>query len=96
MTIASNSTNSLIIKKTSYGTIVLWGLVFFFLLLLRDSYSVGINKYIFLGITCVCALYMKTSDLIYLFYIVKLLGYNNFSNLPLMTFTILRSISQVF
>lgn len=67
MVMASNTMNSLQKTKRTYGSLILWALIIFFLLFLRDAYSVGINKYIFLGITCVCAFYMKTSDLIYLY-----------------------------
>ena len=67
MIVASNTTNSLQKRKQSYRSLIFWAAVFFVLLLLRDTYSVGINKYIFLGIACVCALYMKTKDLIYLY-----------------------------
>ena len=67
MVMASNTMNSLQKTKKTYGSLILWALIIFFLLFLRDAYSVGINKYIFLGITCVCVFYMKTSDLIYLY-----------------------------
>ena len=55
------------IKNYSYIPIVIWGAVFFILLLLRDTYSVGINKNLFVILTCICALSMKTNNLIYLF-----------------------------
>lgn len=67
MTNASNLMNSPSTKRSSYRLLFILGTVFFLLLLLRDTYSVGINKYIFLGIACVCVLTMKTSDLIYLY-----------------------------
>lgn len=51
----------------SYMPLLIFGLLFFVLLLMRDAYSVGINKYIFLAIMCVCVVSMKTDQLIYLF-----------------------------
>lgn len=50
-----------------YRSIILWGIVFFLLLLMRDVYNVGINKYIFLAIICLCAVCMNIKHLIYLF-----------------------------
>lgn len=67
MTSASNSMSISQERRHSYRALIVWAVIFFVLLLLRDSYSVGINKYIFLGITCICAFTMKTADLIYLF-----------------------------
>ena len=67
MTNASNIINFSQKRKISYTSIILWGFLIFFLLLMRDSFSVGINKYIFLGIICICAVSMKTTHLIYLF-----------------------------
>lgn len=64
---SSNAVKIPRIKDFSYLSIFIWGFVFFILLMMRDSYSVGINKYIFFGIICICALYMKTNHLIYLF-----------------------------
>lgn len=68
MTKKSNTTIDISQKSDySYMSIIIWGGIFFFFLLMRDAYSVGINKYIFLAIICVCAVYMKTNHLIYLF-----------------------------
>jgi len=67
MTKASDVINTPQRGKQSYSALIIWGVVYFVLLLLRDSYSVGINKYIFLAIICVCAVHMKTNHLVYLF-----------------------------
>ena len=68
MTKKSNTTIDISQKSNySYMSIIIWGGIFFFFLLMRDAYSVGINKYIFLAMICVCAVYMKTNHLIYLF-----------------------------
>ena len=54
-------------KEHTYMPLIFCAIVFFSLLLLRDSYSVGINKYIFLVIVCLSAVCMKMTHLIYLF-----------------------------
>lgn len=67
MTNASNALNISRRRGQSYSALIGWAIGFFVLLLLRDSYSVGVNKYIFLAMACVCALSMKSDHLIYLF-----------------------------
>lgn len=54
-------------SKRSHIAVVIWCIIFFLLLFMRDTYSVGINKYVFLAITCMCAVTMKTNQLVYLF-----------------------------
>ena len=53
-------------EKRNYLYII-GAIVFFVLLLLRDAYSVEVNKYVFLAIVCVCAVLLRTKDIIYLF-----------------------------
>lgn len=67
MTNACNVTNTTQKRKHSYMLTIICAIVFFVLLLLRDTYAVGINKYLFIGIVCLCAVCMKTDQLIYLF-----------------------------
>ncbi|MBE6640667.1 MAG: hypothetical protein E7619_03680 [Ruminococcaceae bacterium] len=64
---AINEKHNLKSEKRRYAFLAFWSLVFFFLLLLRDSYGVGINKYVFVLLTGVCALTMSIGDLICLF-----------------------------
>lgn len=54
-------------RNESYISIIISAMAIFFLLLMRDAYSVGISKYLFLAIVCLCAVCMKTNHLIYLF-----------------------------
>lgn len=67
MTKQSNLKNISQKRNQLYTSTIVCAIVFFFLLLMRDTYSIGINKYIFLGITCMCAVFMKINQLIYLF-----------------------------
>lgn len=61
------NTNRLAVSSESDFPVYFWSTVFTVLLFLRDSYSVGINKYLFIVITVLCAITMKPKQLIYLF-----------------------------
>lgn len=57
-------------KKTfwkEYGLLTLYAVAFFVLLLLRDAYSVQMNKYILLALACVGAVTLPTGQLIGLY-----------------------------
>lgn len=55
------------VKLGDKPVLVLSAVVFFVLLLLRDSFSVGINKSIFIALTVACAALMKIETLVCLF-----------------------------
>lgn len=60
-TVVSKQSNS------SYVSVFIVGVLYFFLLLMRDAYSIGINRFIFLAIICLCSVIMKTDHLIYVY-----------------------------
>lgn len=67
MMIAKTRPNAASEKENSYIWLIFWSAVFFLLLLARDTFSIGINKNIFILITCFCAVTMKIPQLVYLF-----------------------------
>lgn len=67
MITVSNTTNFLKKRDISYMPIILIAALFFVLLLMRDTYSIGVNKYLFLAITGIAVVCLKTNHLIYLF-----------------------------
>ena len=50
-----------------YGMLILWTVAFFVLLLLRDAYSVTVNKYILLALACVSVVTLSTDKVIGLY-----------------------------
>lgn len=54
-------------NKHSYVSVIIVSVIFFVLLLMRDVYSVGINKYVFLALICICAIFMRLRGFIYLY-----------------------------
>lgn len=66
--IKTNSENTVLYKeKNSNISIIIAALLIFVLLLMRDTYSIAINKYIFLFVVGLCTVCMKINNLIYLF-----------------------------
>lgn len=67
MTYVGETENMALKKEKGYASLIFWCIIFFVLLLVRDAYEVGINKYILLGAAVFCAVFMKTDKLIYFY-----------------------------